>query len=224
MLGAEERNAIAAVVSTATGIGVAIGQSLAGFLGPTYGWRLPFLIVSIPAFLCGFVLLFTPEPKRGAKERAVLSVRMKEACPRHQDAQRPQDDVEATPGPVKKKDDQDELKDTSVVEDDPRIVRSSTATMVEQITTNEVKGSYQPPVAVDINEMDHSVSASMDEIVEYEEEKATLTSTWEMCKTATVILTLLQGAPSVVPFAVASTYMNDYLAQDRGMTVEASYQ
>jgi hypothetical protein len=56
--------------------------------------------------------------------------------------------------------------------------------------------------------------------VVYESEKATLKSTWTMLKTPTVILILVQGAPSVIPFGITSTFLNDYLAQDKGMAVE----
>jgi hypothetical protein len=55
------------------GFGVGLGQLIAGLLGPYYGWRLPFMIVALPALV--IVLLFaltTSEPKRGGKERAII--------------------------------------------------------------------------------------------------------------------------------------------------------
>ncbi len=53
-------------------VGVLIGMLVAGFIGPTYGWRLPFIIVSVPNFF--FILamiLGGKEPKRGGGELAV---------------------------------------------------------------------------------------------------------------------------------------------------------
>lgn len=46
------------------------GQGVAGFLGPRFGWRLPFLVVSIPAMVCAvLVWMFVPEVERGAGDK-----------------------------------------------------------------------------------------------------------------------------------------------------------
>ena len=57
-------------VSTFMGLsmsaGISGGQLLAGFMGPTYGWRSPFIVVAFPAILCGLLVFLTAnEPKRG---------------------------------------------------------------------------------------------------------------------------------------------------------------
>jgi MFS family permease len=57
-------------VSTIMGLsmsaGISCGQLLAGFMGTTYGWRSPFIVIAIPAILCGVLVFFTAnEPKRG---------------------------------------------------------------------------------------------------------------------------------------------------------------
>ena len=57
-------------VSTFMGLsmsaGISGGQLLAGFMGPTYGWRSPFIVIAIPAILCGTLVFLTAnEPKRG---------------------------------------------------------------------------------------------------------------------------------------------------------------
>jgi len=50
-------------------MGIAAGQFLAGFLGPVYGWRLPFIVVALPNFLLILLFLFTvKEPARGRTE------------------------------------------------------------------------------------------------------------------------------------------------------------
>jgi len=51
----KQRVAIAAIVTTGTGIGTGLGQVLAGF---TASWRTPFILVSIPGLLCSFFMLF----------------------------------------------------------------------------------------------------------------------------------------------------------------------
>jgi MFS family permease len=62
----------AAWIVLVQGLGVAVGQLLAGFIGPEYGWRLPFILVAAPNFL--FVLLFwlsVKEPPRGIAEESL---------------------------------------------------------------------------------------------------------------------------------------------------------
>ena len=66
-------------VSTYLGIcmsvGISSGQLIAGLVGPAYGWRLPFLIVAIPAICCAIAVLVTgTEPQRGSQEEAVLQL------------------------------------------------------------------------------------------------------------------------------------------------------
>lgn len=66
-------------VSTLVGIsmstGIAGGQLLAGIIGPISSWRLPFLLVSIPALLLGILILLTAsEPKRGSQEEGLRVV------------------------------------------------------------------------------------------------------------------------------------------------------
>jgi MFS transporter, Spinster family, sphingosine-1-phosphate transporter len=46
-------------------MGTAMGYVLGGQLGPTYGWRAPFMIAAIPGFLLAAALAFIPEPSRG---------------------------------------------------------------------------------------------------------------------------------------------------------------
>ena len=54
----------------ACGAGATIGQLLAGFIGPQYGWRLPFLLISLPAMLCVLVVFMTTtEPLRKSVEQ-----------------------------------------------------------------------------------------------------------------------------------------------------------
>jgi predicted MFS family arabinose efflux permease len=53
-------------------LGIGGGQFLSGVIGDTLSdWRLPFLLVSIPAMLLGVLVICTvTEPQRGQKERA----------------------------------------------------------------------------------------------------------------------------------------------------------
>jgi MFS family permease len=56
-------------ISLSLGLGVAMGQLIAGFMGPAYGWRLPFIIVGLPNFVLIFLFWLTvKEPPRGITE------------------------------------------------------------------------------------------------------------------------------------------------------------
>ena len=63
---------VSTLVGVAMSFGIGGGQLLAGVIGDTLGdWRLPFLLVSIPAMLLGGLVMCTVgEPKRGKEERA----------------------------------------------------------------------------------------------------------------------------------------------------------
>ena len=64
------------LIGIAMSAGIAFGQLIAGLMGPTYGWRSPFLVVAIPCLLCGILILTTSvEPVRGGQEEEVLVMR-----------------------------------------------------------------------------------------------------------------------------------------------------
>lgn len=68
----EHRSLVSAVVQVAVGAGIAMGQGVAGYIGPLLGWRWPFVIIAFPASFCA-VLMYatTEEPERGSRERAL---------------------------------------------------------------------------------------------------------------------------------------------------------
>eukprot|EP00532_Pseudo-nitzschia_australis_P006990 CAMPEP_0168169396 /NCGR_PEP_ID=MMETSP0139_2-20121125/3614_1 /TAXON_ID=44445 /ORGANISM="Pseudo-nitzschia australis, Strain 10249 10 AB" /LENGTH=521 /DNA_ID=CAMNT_0008086809 /DNA_START=349 /DNA_END=1914 /DNA_ORIENTATION=- len=74
LFSAEDRHVVSAFVSFGLGAGISLGQAVAGYLGPVYGWRLPFLVISIPALMCAAIVYFTvQDPERGAMEQSYLN-------------------------------------------------------------------------------------------------------------------------------------------------------
>ena len=70
---ARERSMVSALISLSLGVGVTLGQLLAGFVGSAYGWRLPFAIVALPAILTALLsLVIIEEPERGCTEEGLL--------------------------------------------------------------------------------------------------------------------------------------------------------
>lgn len=173
---AQDRHAVSAVVGIGTGIGISLGQGIAGLLGPRFGWRIPFLIVSIPALICAFlVLLWVEDPPRGAMEEAMSG-----------------------------------LKDRSNVSQ--RKIHRENFEMVP-LPADETDDPLSP------NDSDRGASLPVDAVGALD-----LHFHWSsfcnLLSTPTVLLALFQGAPGCIPWGIVNTYLNDFLSQDRGMTVQ----
>ena len=68
----KNRAAAAGYIGLAQGLGIAMGQLLAGAVGPAQGWRLPFIIVAIPNFFLIILFALTvKEPVRGISEESL---------------------------------------------------------------------------------------------------------------------------------------------------------
>ncbi len=69
------RSAATGYLGLVVGLGIGGGQLLAGLTGPEYGWKISFIIVSVPNFI--FLLLyaiFATEPKRGKSDENVNDI------------------------------------------------------------------------------------------------------------------------------------------------------
>ena len=190
---AEERHPVSAVVSVGIGAGIGLGQAVAGFLGPTFGWRLPFLVVGIPAIGCALsVYLFVNDPPRGSMEKAVLE-------------------------PIDKKDRNDEFLQTLPSTPSP----SSTALDSFQgnaISTSNLSHGNDVGVPSRDEFTDEEVSMSVFQLRwDY-----VIQSTLRLLSTPTLLLGLLQGTPGCVPWGIFNSFLTDFLAQDRGFSVEAA--
>ena len=177
---AEDRHVVSAIVGMGTGIGIALGQGVAGFIGPTFGWRLPFLLVSIPALICALLLLFTvQDPERGGMEKAVLD--------------RKQDSSSSRTGK--------DAGDTSLHTNDSSMFESSP------------HDQFVEPCIDSVHETANRSG------LDWRAHRKTFV---ELISTPTFVLALLQGAPGCVPWGIVNTFMNDFLSEDRGMSVEGA--
>lgn len=60
------RSTVSALVGTASGAGVLIGQVLSGLVGSSYGWRSPYVLISMLGFGAMYLVkVFGEEPARG---------------------------------------------------------------------------------------------------------------------------------------------------------------
>ena len=58
--------------------------------------------------------------------------------------------------------------------------------------------------------------------IQYPAEKPSIRSTLNLVQTPTLALILIQGIPSVIPLGMISTFLNDYLSQEKGLSIEVS--
>jgi MFS family permease len=197
-----QRNAVAAIVTTGTGLGAGVGQALAGFLGPSKGWRFPFLVVSIPGMLCSLLLLCIQDPPRGRKEAARIAlneaIRNKQAKNQHECS--PEEHaLEPSGGGYG-------TKEPAVVPNDPCRHEHKALGLENGNATTLLVDDRAP-----------------EEEQEVVDDKVSWKTTKEMITTPTVALVLLGAAPGALPFGFGSVFLNDYLAEDRGMTVEVRW-
>ena len=64
----DRRTRMLAVFFVAMPVGAALGYAVGGWIGASYSWRLAFFIGGAPGLVLAFLMLFTPEPARGATE------------------------------------------------------------------------------------------------------------------------------------------------------------
>jgi MFS family permease len=229
----EERGTVMASVGIGTGVGIALGQGISGFIGPLYGWRVPFLIVSIPAMFVALLVMTTVvDPVRGGSEKEAIDGNIT-ANKIDQEADFVDDAILIN----------EPLEVTMLVE-----VGSGLSHMPESPSLGLSHRSPSPPPGEAIEANDNqilkiSAERSMDESLSesdvYDNGKSRrwkkclsilnpssytqhLSTTKELLSSKTVLLTLLQGAPGCIPWGIVNTFLNDYLSEDCGMTVQAA--
>ena len=200
MFAAEERHAVSANVGIGMGFGISFGQGVAGFVGPTFGWRLPFLLISVPALVSAAVFwAVVQDPERGGMEMAVRNQRelvLQQQQQRRRTAVTPPPEDECIEMPVIDLDAHDQLKQDALRTRQPEDYNGEE----EDDEEDEIIIRSLPSHGFDFR------------------------SRWQACRTLlstpTLVLTVLQGAPGCVPWGIVNTFLNDFLAVDRGMSVE----
>lgn len=233
-----DRHAAASSVGIGMGIGIAVGQGVAGFLGPTFGWRLPFLVVGVPAWIAAMLLaVCVSDPERGGMEPEHVTQEEENDHQQQQQHKRydelPQfhgsnNSEERTPSPpTAGRNNQTETTGET---------RRKTISRIEMSPINLDRNHRQ--IAVDVpytdkNEKSAELALEHRSTLPGSENSSTHDTSDSYCSrycatirsllsTPTLVLALLQGPPGCVPWGIVNTYWTDYMAVNRGMTVEAA--
>jgi len=196
---AKDRSVVMAAVGIGTGIGIALGQGIAGFVGPIYGWRLPFLIVSVPAIICALLVLITVrDPERGGNEEAYLQNGCRFEMDSINENGAPLSD---TTRPPSKREPLD-IGEDSFREEDEELRSEVSSESSLPFTTCE------------------KCSATIMQAIDCRAWGAQCQTLKMLLRCKSVALILLQGAPGCLPWGVVNSYLNDFLHSNRGMSVE----
>jgi MFS family permease len=209
----ELRVYVSTIVGVSLSFGIAAGQMLSGVVGPTLGWRAPFLIVAVPAILLGLLIGFTgKEPKRGSQER---SVRIVSRVVIHS---------------------QDITTSCHYYQSNPILVNHSQSTPDNSLNGNmsaqqilgtpgyehvEHIGSSHSSVRLTVDEQSALTPSRSAPSVGYSE-KIDCKKVGKIFQTPSAILVFMQGIPGCVPWGVIYVFLNDYFSSNRGLSVEQS--
>ncbi|KAL7468002.1 hypothetical protein ACHAXS_008226 [Conticribra weissflogii] len=222
----KERGWVSGAISMGCGVGISVGQGLAGFLGPRFGWRMPFLVVSTPAIVCALgVWLWIGEVERGGGEKRSL-LRNGELHSGARIKQNGNVSHEADDGDFEMLGIVDEKEPTCHDDIKPSCKRrvppwntikteeSSQACYVP-LSNATTPTTNQPRISETITKFPLSNFYHQSIQLHIQTTKA-------LFKCPSVVLAIFQGAPGCVPWGVVNTYLNDYLSTNRGMSVEGA--
>ncbi|VEU40537.1 unnamed protein product [Pseudo-nitzschia multistriata] len=182
LYGAGDRHVASALVSFGLGAGISLGQAVAGYLGPIYGWRLPFLVISVPALVCAALVCTTVEdPERGAMETA-----------------------------------RGEAEREGLVAEEGGVALVPITSRSNLVDADASHDYVEARAGADHAKSGGGGGSSTGSWRDHVESGIGLLST------RSVALSLFQGAPGCVPWGVINVFLNDYLSEDRGFSVQSA--
>jgi MFS family permease len=193
-----QRVYLSTLIGISQAAGVASGQFLAGMIGPTIGWRIPFVIVAIPSLCCAFLVLLTvEEAKRGGQEKAV-----KEFAQISSAKQNSMTDIEGN------------SKKALITHPSPDSSTIVKPTPSYQNPTDETKSLLSSPPS----------NTTVEAFIEFEDdivysEEIEWNKILDILKTPSALIIYLQGFPGCVPWGMIGVFLNNYLSEHKEMSI-----
>ena len=187
---ANERAYVATFLTVATGAGIALGQIMAGTVGPAFGWRLPFVLAAAPAIALALATyVFVDEPERGVTETAV------------RERARVRRSQKEASGPGTSRGDE---PGTSRGDDPGTSSRGPTETATRASTRNvDARAERRRASGAD------AYAAKID-----------LAKLKRQLRVPSNALILAQGLPGTIPWGMLNAYFVDYLHAQKGLAVQ----
>lgn len=213
---AKDRGWVSAAIGTGCGVGISLGQGAAGFFGPRFGWRSPFLVVSVTAIVCATaVWIFIPEVPRGMSERISINS--------SQPLEKKTEKIVQKKHQQNNKNGAEEREvemSASFIKCGGSMRRPSSSRTALVTPDSSTKGLY-------ILQLDNdSIPSSRARSCLSNFYRDTIHPHFQTTKTLlqcpSVLLGIFQGAPGCVPWGIVNTFLNDYLATDRGLSIEGA--
>jgi MFS family permease len=183
------RSHASALVGVCMSFGVGLGQGIAGYVGSAYGWRTPFVCVALPGVIVGLLFLVTVKEPK----RGMMDGNSYSS-----------DDLVSTSARAEGAlhDESNEANNANRAE--RNATSSSRHNNNNNNNNNNNRGEFQ----------DKSL---------LEQFKIGAKSSWRSMKWVFAVPTnrfaLLQGIPGCVPWSMINAFMNDYLAENKGLGV-----
>jgi predicted MFS family arabinose efflux permease len=222
------------MVSFGVGAGISVGQAVAGYLGPTFGWRLPFLVISIPAIICAGVVYFTvKDPERGSMDRAFLGevgddddeeggVALVSTSSTANFHSADDDDIASLEAVAMATTISPANSSTAGNMMMPSLDRRRLSTNNRKIGNNNSDPDLIPNDPLTEEYFDNVLSEHYQAAFCSKDWTRHLRTTLKLLSTPTVVLSLIQGAPGCIPWGIINVFLNDYLSEDRGFSVETA--
>jgi MFS family permease len=211
---------VATMVGIAQAAGIACGQFMSGMVGPTAGWRLPFVITAVPSLVCGILVgLTVEEPKRGEQEKAVRefehdnhlihkSYSRDTASSSNSSGKNSSDNEESNKNEPIKKPLTKRHSSSSVKTPPSEKAESVLSSPVDSSAKGEERESSEK-LGKPANTFVYSEKIEWDKVI-------------NVLKTPSALIIFIQGFPGCVPWGMIYTFMNNYLSDERGMSTASA--
>ena len=194
--------------------------------------RIPFLVVSIPAVICAFLVwICVDEVERGGADKhsnLLINNAIEERHNnRYHDKQYEMKDRGLNERSINTMDNNDGTAECKQLQ--TALQKAGKTNLEQSSASNDSSRSYIQLNTKISNSSESSISSHDGEFVGQASGYTFFHTRYLMpqlitiralFKCPSVLLAIFQGAPGCIPWGIINTYLNDYLSSDRGMSVE----